>query len=148
MHFTDSFTNNHLVSLFINAPINCVGTITTKQLLPYLAGQLSLENIVLLPADGLLAGLPLFMPPAASTASKARFKSPRPSLLRPLPRLIWEDNAKTCCRRAANGHKSLVKSHNVHPNSTNSSPLQHTTYYKYGVLAIRSTGHRQASTSN
>ena len=147
MHFTDSFTNNHLVSLFINAPINCVGTITTKQLLPYLAGQLSLENIVLLPADGLLAGLPFFMPPAASTASKARFKSPRPSLLRPLPRLIWEDNAKTCCRRAANGHKSLVKSHNVHPNSTNSSPLQHTTYI-YGVLAIRSTGHRQASTSN
>ena len=120
-----------------------------KKSIPYLGGQLSLIYYqVLLPADGLLAGLPFFMPPAASTASKARFKSPRPSLLRPLPRLIWEDNAKTCCRRAANGHKSLVKSHNVHPNSTNSSPLQHTTYYIYGVLAIRSTGHRQASTSN
>ena len=119
-----------------------------KKSIPYLAGQLSLIYQVLLPADGLLAGLPFFMPPAASTASKARFKSPRPSLLRPLPRLIWEDNAKTCCRRAANGHKSLVKSHNVHPNSTNSSPLQHTTYYIYGVLVIRSTGHRQASTSN
>ena len=76
---------------------------------------------IILPAELPLV-VPFFMP-AASTASTARFKSPRPSWLME----VEADKADTCFRRAAND--TMYTNHTSHtyikPNSSLDSELGH-----------------------